>query len=203
MWQREASIIVLSLACTLPARAQELHANVGYAHIFRAGGFSFATGYLQQLGAATAAVRQRVGGDFWYANTDVASQPAGNAGRNVVGLGGRYEVEMTRCCGRVHPVAAVPVQLIHSSVPEPAVLFVSERPAIQLVPTPIEGPPAEDRGGSAWGWGAGLELGVRVAVSPQWNLQTSGTAMYQDVYAASTTNGAWTWHVGLSYRFGS
>ena len=200
---RELSIVVVSLACTVPAHAQELHANVGYAHIFRAGGFSFASGYLHTLGAAEATARQRIGGDFWYANTDVASQPAGNAERSVVGLGARYELELTRCCGPVHPIAALPVQLIHSSIPDRTVLLATERPAIDLVPTPIGGPPAEDLVGSAWGWGAGLELGVRVAVSPQWNVQTSGTAMYQDVYAASTTNGAWTWHVGVSYRFGS
>jgi hypothetical protein len=203
MWKREAAMIALCLSGTRAAHAQELHANVGYAHIFRAGGFSFATGYLHPLGAADAPARQRIGGDFWYANTDVASRPAGNAGRNVVGLGARYEVELTRCCGGVHPTAAVPVQLIHSSVPEPAGINATGRPAIELVPAPIAGPPVEDRGGSAWGWGTGVELGLRVPVSPQWNLQTSGAAMYQDVYAASTTNGAWTWHVGVSYRFGS
>ena len=193
---------MLSLVCTVGARAQELHAGVGYAHIFRAGGFSFATGYLQSLSPASSAARQRVGGEFWYANTDVASRPAGNASRSVVGFGGRYEVELARCCGPVHPVAAIPVQVIHSSVPD-ATGLVAQSAALVLEPRPDAALPAEDQVGSAWGWGAGVELGIRIDVAPQWNLQTSGMAMYQDVYSASTTNGAWSWHVGVGYRFGS
>ena len=96
----------------------------------------------------------------------------------------------------------MPVRLIHSSIPDVATL---QAQAASLLLVPRSGPelPSEDRNGSAWGWGAGVELGVRVVLSPQWNLQTSGTAMYQDVYAGSTTSGAWTWHVGLGYRFGS
>jgi hypothetical protein len=195
-------MVTLFLVCALPARAQEVHADVGYAHIFRAGGFSFATGYLRTLNAPAATARHRVGGEFWYANTDVASRPAGNADRSVVGLGARYEVELAGCCGRIHPMAAVPVRLIHSSIPE-QISMLPGTASLLLEPRPPTGPPNEDRGGSAWGWGAGVELGVRVLVSPQWNLQTSGTAMYQYVYAGSTTSGAWTWHVGLGYRFGS
>lgn len=200
--RRELGMVTLFLVCAGPVRAQEVHADVGYAHIFRAGGFSFATGYLRALNAPAAAARHRVGGEFWYANTDVASRPAGNANRSVVGLGARYEVELAGCCGKVHPVAAVPVRLIHSSIPDQAMLL-AETASLLLEPRPPTELPREDRNGSAWGWGAGVELGVRVAVSPQWNLQTSGTAMYQDVYAGSTTSGAWTWHVGLGYRFGS
>ena len=79
MWR---GMVVLSMACSAlgtaaaTASAQEAHAGVGYAHIFRAGGFSFVTGYLQYLGAPASTVRHRLGGDFWYANTDVASQRA-------------------------------------------------------------------------------------------------------------------------------
>ena len=197
-----ASLIVLCLACAGPAVAQQVHAGVGYAHIFRAGGFSFATGYLQGLSGATSPLQQRVGADFWYANPDVASRgPAGNAARSLVGLGARYELEVSRCCGRVHPLIALPVQLLHSSVPEMIVAQAS-RAALLLVPGPASSLPAEDQSGSAWGWSAGVELGVRVSVGTQWNRQSSGTAMYQDIYARSTTNGAWTWHLGVSYGFG-
>jgi hypothetical protein len=196
-----ASLIVLCLACAGPAVAQQVHAGVGYAHIFRAGGFSFATGYLQGLTSVTSPLQQRVGGDFWYANPDVASQTSGNAARSLVGLGARYEIEVSRCCGRFHPLIALPVQVLHSSVSETTVPLPSGA-ALLLVPEPGAQLPVEDRSGSAWGWGAGVELGVRVAVGAQWNLQTSGTAMYQDIYARSTTNGAWTWHLGLSYGLG-
>jgi hypothetical protein len=196
-----ASLIVLCLACAGPAAAQQLHAGVGYAHIFRAGGFSFATGYLQELSGVTSPLQQRLGGDFWYANPDVASRASGNAARSVVGLGARYEIEVSRCCGRVHPLIALPVQVLHSSVPDQTDILAS-RAALLLVPGTESPLPAEDRSGSAWGWGAGVELGVRVSLGPQWNVQTSGTAMYQDIYAQSRTNGAWTWHLGLSYGFG-
>jgi hypothetical protein len=197
-----ASLIGLCLACAAPAAAQQVHANVGYAHIFRAGGFSFETGYLRSLSGLTSPVQQRVGADFWYANPDVASQGPGNSGRSLVGLGARYEIEVSRCCGRVHPLIAVPVQLLHSTVPD---VFVAQPLPAALLLVPGSEPstvPVEDESGSAWGWGAGVELGVRVSVGGQWNVQTSGTAMYQDIYARSTTNGAWTWHFGVSYGFG-
>jgi hypothetical protein len=196
-----ASLIVLCLACAGPAAAQQVHAGVGYAHIFRAGGFSFATGYLQELSGVTSPLQQRVGADFWYANPDVASRGPGNADRSLVGLGARYEVEVSRCCGRFHPLVALPVQVVRSSVPDPIVALPSGA-TLLLVPGPESPLPVEDQSGSAWGWSAGVELGVRVSVGSRWNLQTSGTAMYQDIYARSTTNGAWTWHLGLSYGFG-
>jgi hypothetical protein len=196
-----ASLIVLSLVCAAPAGAQEVHAGVGYAHIFRAGGFSFATGYLQGLSGVTSPLQHRIGGDFWYANTDVASLAPGNAGRSLIGLGARYEIEVTRCCGRLHPLMALPVQVLHSSVPQTTDAQAS-RAALLLVPGPELPLPAEDQSGSAWGWSAGVELGVRLSLGAQWHLQTSGTAMYQDIYARSTAHGAWTWHLGASYGFG-
>ena len=194
-----AAVLTLSLVGPATLSGQELHAGLGYAHIFRAGGFSFATGYVNPIGPP-GAVRQGVGGDFWWANTDVASRPPGNGSRDVVGFGARYEIDFVRCCGRIHPLAAVPVQVIHSSVSLPSDL--QDGAAILLLPRPTGTPRAEDRAGGAWGWGAGLELGLQVELSPQWNLATSGTAMYQDVYAASATNGAWTWHLGATYRLG-
>jgi hypothetical protein len=198
-----ASLIALSLACAGSAGAQEVDGKVGYAHIFRAGGFSFATGYRQALSAVTSPLQHRVGGDFWYANTDIASLTPGNASRNLVGLGARYEIEVTRCCGRLHPLMALPVQVLHSSVPvQPTAAAPPPGAALRLVPVPESSLPAEDRSGSAWGWSAGVELGLRVSMGDQWHLQTSGTALYQDIYAQSTTHGAWIWHLGLGYRFG-
>jgi hypothetical protein len=146
-----ASLIVLCLTCAGPAAAQQVHAGVGYAHIFRAGGFSFATGYLQGLSGATSPLQQRVGADFWYANPDVASRATGNAARSLVGLGARYEVEVSRCCGRVHPLIALPVQVLHSSVPDQTTILAS-RADLLLVPVPGSPLPVEDRSGSAWGW---------------------------------------------------
>lgn len=201
MWR---VLVLLSMVCTASASAQEAHAGVGYAHIFRAGGFSFATGYLQDLGRVTSTVRHRLGGEFWYANTDVASQPAGSASRSLIGVGARYELELAHCCGRVRPLMALSVQALRSSIPPMAVALVAVGTgALQAVPGPPSAPAAEDQTGSAWGWGTGVELGLRVALSPQWALRTSGMALYQDVYAASTTNGAYALHLGLSYRFGS
>jgi hypothetical protein len=179
--------------------AQEVQAGLGYAHIFGAGGFSFGLGYLQALNTASAAVRQRVGGSFWYANTDVASLSPGNSARNLVGIGARYEVEVARCCGPVHPVLAIPVQVLHSAVEEHPLPV--QTLALLVVPEPPQSASSEDLS-SAWGWGAGLELGAEVPLGPQWNLRTSGTAMYQDIYAGSATNGAWVWHLGMTYRFG-
>jgi hypothetical protein len=195
-------LLSLVLASTGSAGAQQVHAGLGYAHIFRAGGFSFTSGYLQPLNGTSGAVRHRIGGDFWYANTDVASRPTGNAARDVVGLGARYELEVARCCGRVRPMLAIPVRALHSSIPT-AEAVPAVRVAAAVVPTSQTPLPSEDREGSAWGWAAGLELGVQVMLGTQWCLQTSGTAMYQDVYAGSTTNGAWTLQLGLGYRFGS
>jgi hypothetical protein len=195
-----AAVLVLSLACPATGSGQELHAGVGYAHIFRAGGFSFASGYVHPIGRP-AAVQQEIGGDFWWANTDVASQSSGNAARDVVGVGARYQIDFVRCCGRVHPVAALPLQVIHSSVTEP--VHMLQAAEVMRAPRPAGSPPTEDQGGGAWGWDAGVELGLRVELSRHWSLRTSGTAMYQDVYAASTTNGAWAWHLGATYRLGS
>jgi hypothetical protein len=193
--------IGLSLLWVAAAQAQEVHGGIGYAHIFRAGGFSFTSGYLQPLNASASAVRHRVGGDFWYANTDVASQPPGNAARDIVGVGVRYDMELARCCGRLLPMLAIPVQALHSSIAS-AEPIAGGGVAPAVVPTPESPLPPEDQGGSAWGWSAGVEVGLRVRLGPDWNLQTTGTAMYQDVYAGSSTNGAWALHAGLGYRFG-
>jgi hypothetical protein len=96
---------------------------------------------------------------------------------------------------------AIPVQALHSSIAS-AEPIAGGGVAPAVVPTPESPLPPEDQGGSAWGWSAGVEVGLRVRLGPDWNLQTTGTAMYQDVYAGSSTNGAWALHAGLGYRFG-
>jgi hypothetical protein len=196
-----ASLIVLFVLNARPAAAQEVHAGLGYAHIFRAGGFSFGAGYLHSLSAPAAPIQQSLGGTFWYANTEIASLGPGAAARELMGLGARYELELTRCCGRVHPLLAVPLEVLHSSVPG-QVIPAAAVAALQGIPRPGPAIPPEDQGGGAWGWGAGVELGMRLPVGEQWDLQTSGTMMYHDIYAQSTTHDAWIWHLGLSYRFG-
>jgi hypothetical protein len=201
MRQCAASLLALSLSCAVPLCAQEVQAGLGYAHIFGAGGLSFAMGYLQALNTVGAPVQQRLGASFWYANTDVASLSPGNSARDLVGLGARYEVKATRCCGPVHPLLALPIQLLHSAV-EDRTTILAAATGFQLIPEPPSTLASEDRVGSAWGWGAGVELGAEVPLGTQWNIRTTGTAMYQDIYAGSATNGAWVWHLGMTYRFG-
>ncbi|HEY7637159.1 MAG TPA: hypothetical protein VH763_16530 [Gemmatimonadales bacterium] len=196
-----AGLLVLCLSSGTPVYAQEVQAAVGYARIFGAGGFSFGLGYLQPLHLGSAPLQQRLGATFWYANTDVASLSSGNAARNLVGIGARYEVEATRCCGPVHPLLALPLQILHSSV-EDRTVPVQDAIALRLIPEPPSTSSSENRPGSAWGWGAGVELGAEIPLAAQWNLRTTGTAMYQDIYAGSATNGAWLLHVGMTYRFG-
>ncbi len=193
-------MLIVCLCSAAPLKAQEVQAGLGYAHIFGAGGFSFGVGYLQALSTVRAPVQQRVGASFWYANTDVASLSPGNSARDLVGIGARYEVEVARCCGPVHPLLAIPVQLLHSAVQEQAV--PAQAIGLLVVPEPPAPTASSEDLGSAWGWGAGLELGAEVPLGTQWNLRTTGTAMYQDIYAGSATNGAWLLHLGMTYRFG-
>lgn len=196
-----ASLLILCLSSAAPLGAQEVQAGLGYAHIFGAGGFSLAVGYLQALSAMRAPVQQRLGASFWYANTDVASLSPGNSARDLVGIGARYEVEVARCCGPVHPLLAIPVQVLHSAVEGQVMPASPAAIALAVVPEPLPTASSEDQS-SAWGWGAGVELGAEVPLGTQWNVRTTGTAMYQDIYTGSTTNGAWVWHLGMTYRFG-
>jgi hypothetical protein len=57
--------------------------------------------------------------------------------------------------------------------------------------------------GSEWGWGAGLELGVQVALGSSLSAHTSVQSLYQDIYADGTRHGAWNWHAGLTYQLGT
>ena len=60
--------------------------------------------------------------------------------------------------------------------------------------------PVEDRMGSEWGWGTGLEAGFRIGLSPQLSAQASAQGLYQRIYESGTRNGAWTIHGGITYQ---
>jgi len=179
----------------------EVQAGLGYARVFHGGGISFAAAAERPMSSDSSPLRHALGLSFWYANTTVASAPDDPGGRELVGLGIRYELSLRARSRSVRPVLAVPLQVLRSSIPErtfPAAAGVSFRAG----PEPPGSFPVEDQGGAAWGWGAGLEFGIHVALGDQLSARTSLQGMYQDIYAASTTNGAWTWHTGITYRFG-
>ena len=170
-------------------------AGLGYARMFDAGGVSFTAAVDRPVAPQSGKLRHAVGGTFWYAHTDIASNPADPQGREILGVGVRYSLGF----GPTGLFLALPVQLLHSSVPDRPILDAST--GRHGIPEPPPEPPAEDRLGSAWGWGAGLELGFRVALAAQLSAQTSVQGLYQDIYAESRDHGAWNWHAGLTYHF--
>lgn len=195
------STVTLSSAADAQGPGVEVQAGLGYARVFHGGGISFAAAAERPISSDSSPLRHALGLSFWYANTTVASTPEDPGGRELVGLGIRYELSLHSRSRSVRPVLAVPVQVLRSSIPErtfPAAALASFRAG----PEPPESFPVEDQGGAAWGWGAGLELGIHVALGDQLSAQTSVQGMYQDIYAASSTSGAWTWHTGITYRFG-
>jgi len=195
------SPVLFSLVFCSPAWAQDtgvqFGVGLGYARMFHAGGVSFAAAVDRSVSPESGRLRHAVGGTFWYAHTDIASNPADPEGREILGVGVRYRLGFGPSSAGLF--VAVPVQLLHSSVPD--------RPMLQAsigrhgIPEPPPAPPEEDRIGSAWGWGAGLELGLRVALAPRLSAQTSVQGLYQDIYAESRDNGAWNWHAGLTFDF--
>ena len=179
------------------APSLELQAGIGYARVFDAGGISFAAAVERSLSPATRTLQHALGGSFWYAHTGIASAPDHPDGRNLVGLGMRYQVSISRSRS-FHPFLAVPLQLLHSSIPDRADLV----PAAMLVtgvPEPPAPRPVEDHVGGEWGWGTGLELGFRIGGGNRLSAQTSVQALYQNIYGAGSRNGAWNWHAGITY----
>lgn len=192
------SPVLLAVVFCSPAWAQNpglhLGAGLGYARMFQAGGLSFAAVLDRPISPVSSRLRQAVGGSLWYAHTDIASNPADPEGRHIWGVGVRYRLGIGPSL-----YLAVPVQLLHSSVPDRPTLQASV--GRRAVPEPPPDAPEEDRIGSAWGWGAGLELGVRVGLANRLSAQTSVQGLYQDIYAGSGDHGAWNWHAGLTYHF--
>jgi len=198
-------LLPASLIQSTPSQAQrpdlELQAGLGYARLFDAGGLSFSAVVDRGVGSSQTPLQHALGLSFWYAHTRVASEiPESSLRRDLVGLGIRYQLGLRRCCGPVHPYMAVPLQVLRSSIEDVADLqpFL----AAHGIPEPPNGRPAEDQAGGAWGWGAGLELGVRLGLAENLDVHTSMQGLYHDIYADESRNGAWSWHAGLIYRFG-
>jgi hypothetical protein len=179
----------------------EVQAGLGYARAFHGGGISFAAGVQRPMSSPSSAIQHALGLNLWYANTTVASTPDAPGGRDLVGLGVRYELGLRARSRYVRPVLAVPVQVLRSSIPDRAFLTAATA-SFRSGPEAPRAFPVEDRQGAAWGWGAGLEFGLHVALGEQVSAQTSALGMYQDIYAGSSTSGAWSWHTGITYRFG-
>jgi hypothetical protein len=175
----------------------ELQAGLGYARAFDGGGVSFAAAVEHPFSTPTSRVQHALGGSLWYSEMSIGSAPESSRERHLTGLGMRYQVELR--AGRARPFLAVPVQLLRSNIPDhtdvvPASLSVTG------VPDPGAPTPVEDRTGSEWGWGAGLELGFRLGLSQRLSAQTSLQGLYQRIYESGTRNGAWTIHGGISYQ---
>jgi hypothetical protein len=174
----------------------EFQAGLGYARAFDGGGVSFAAAVDHPLSGKTSPLQHALGGSLWYSHMSLAS--GYSAGRDLMGLGLRYQLQLGTCCGRVRPYLAVPVQVLRSHIEERATL----QSATFLNGIPDLGPPipVEDRMGDDWGWGAGLEAGLRFSLSSRVSAQTSVQGLYQRIYQTGTRNGAWTIHGGVTYH---
>ena len=179
------------------APVYEIQAGVGYARMFDAGGISFSAALDRFLSPAEARLQHALGGALWYAHTGIASSPDDPEGRHIVGLGARYRLTFSRA-GAFRPFLAVPIELLHSEIADRAALTTL---LVYGVPEPPPPTPVEDHIGGDWGWGTGLELGFRVAAGERLSAQTSVQGLYQSIYASQTSNGAWSWHAGLTYGF--
>jgi hypothetical protein len=194
--------LVAMVICTIAAPSQiqaqapvELKAGLGYARMFDAGGVSFAAN-VDRLLTPGARLQHAVGGSFWYAHTGIASRANDPYGRHVLGLGVRYQLALGSA-ESFRPFVAVPVRILRSSIPDRTDLLpASFRFGVPEPPPPT---PVEDLVGSEWGWGSGLEVGFAVGLGGRLRGQTSVELLYQDIYRGESSNGAWTWHAGLSY----
>jgi hypothetical protein len=194
-----ASISGLSSISAAQSSKLELEAGLGYAKVFDGGGLSLSAALDRPLSAAVDPVHHAVGVSFWYAHTKLASQPEEPPRRDVLGLGVRYRLGWQRCCGALHPFVAVPLQVLRSSVED--VPGLEANVAAHQIPEPPMETQSENFTGSAWGWGAGLELGLEVGLADGLNGETRVQGLYHDIYDGATSNTAWTWHTGISYRF--
>ena len=195
-------LVVLTFTFVSPATAQtsglELQAGLGYARAFDGGGLSFAAAVERPIAGQTSSLQHALGGSLWYSQLSIGSAPGSSNERRLMGLGMRYQMELRRCCGRVHPFLAVPVQVLRSDIPDRSTLQASM--LAQGVPDHDPAAPVEDRTGAEWGWGAGLEIGFRLGLLPQLSAQTSVLGLYHRIYEGGNRNGAWTLHGGISYQ---
>ena len=195
--------LIISPWLVSPATAQttglEVQAGLGYARAFDGGGLSLAAALERPLSAPTSKFQHALGGSLWYSHMSLAS--GYTAGRHLMGIGLRYQLELGACCGHARPFLAVPLQVLRSNVPS--------RPTLQSagllmtgIPDPGGPTPVEDRMGAEWGWGTGLELGFRLDLSQELSFQTSVQGLYHRIYESGTQNGAWTIHGGITYHPG-
>jgi hypothetical protein len=198
-----ALLAMLSLPVNLAAQTGmvELQAGIGYARLFDGGGFSLALGADRALSSPTRSLQHAVGAGIWYARTTIASDPDDPYGRRMLGLGLRYQLGIGACCRLIHPFVALPVQLLRSNIPDRD--FLVPQPALSGIPESPAPRPVEDVIGAEWGWGLGLELGLRLHIDDRLGARTSLLGMHHDIYRASTRDNAWSWHAGLSYRLGN
>ena len=174
----------------------ELQAGLGYARMFHAGGVSFAANVDRILTPPETRLQHALGGSFWYAHTGIASRSNDAERRDIVGLGVRYQLTL-RSAESFTPFVGVPLQVLRSHIPDRADLAPG---SLRLrVPEPPPPTPVEDLVGSEWGWGTGLEVGFRVGIGRRLRGQTSVQLLYQDIYGAASSHGAWNWHAGFSY----
>jgi hypothetical protein len=193
------SIPCLSSISTAQSSNLELEAGLGYARVFDGGGFSLSAALDHPLGSTVAPLHHAVGVSLWYAHTKVASSSSESSRRDMLGLGIRYRLGWQSCCGPLHPFAAVPLQVLRSSIEDvPALVAQVAAHDVPELPGDI---PTEDFTGAAWGWGAGLELGLEVGLAEGLNGETRVQGLYHDIYDGAASNTAWAWHTGLSYRF--
>jgi hypothetical protein len=203
-----APLLSVFLTCSIsfvsPAAAQssglELQAGLGYARAFDGGGLSFAAAVEHPLSAPMSRLQHALGGSLWYSHMSIAS--GYTAGRNLLGIGLRYQLELGTCCGHARPFLAVPVQVLLSDIPSRPTLATPASLSVTGVPDPGSPTPVEDRMGSEWGWGTGLEVGFRIGLSQNLSAQTSVQGLYHRIYESSTRNTAWTIHGGVTYQPG-
>src|SRR4051795_9449013 len=205
---RSALLMVSLVTFGLPSQilaqtlAPEFQAGFGYARLFEANGYSFSAALDQPLSSGRSTVRQALGGGFWYAHTGVASVPdTPEVGRDLLGLGLRYSLGFLNKAS-FRPFVAVPLQVLHSQVSDHRITADLLSASLYGVPQLPAPPPVEDQVGGEWGWGTGMEAGLRLVASQRVSAQTSAQVLYQDIYGSDARNGAWSWHVGLSYAFG-
>ncbi len=198
------SLIILALSSQVTAQtlAPDLQAGIGYARAFDAGGYSLLATLDQPLSSTSSSVRQALGGGIWYAHTGLASVPESpDVDRDLVGIGLRYSLGFLPSRS-LRPFVAVPIEVLHSQVTDHRIFADLRSGAVFDVPELPPPPPVEDQVGGEWGWGTGLEMGLRLAASKRVSAQTSVQVLYQNIYGSDSRNGAWNWHAGMTYAFG-